>query len=148
MSTDYEAALRKGVMQTLSDETFLRYIDPEADPTGVYAPGDVGLYDGILPSEPDTAVMVNSYSVQMIPVPIIGIQFHFAALDPDALSNAVQAVSDVFEGRWGGTLGSVRLVSAAWQSGTPLGQDANGRRGRTENYYLTISRTIPRRTGE
>lgn len=148
MSTDYEGALKRGLMATLDAETFLRYIDPDASPAQAYLSSDVGLYDGVLPSEPDAAVMVNTYTVQVHPVPIVGVQFHFAAKDPDVLTMAVQAVADALEGRWGGTLGIVRLVSAAWQSGTPLGQDANGRRGRTDNYYLTINRTIPNRQGE
>jgi hypothetical protein len=145
MSMDYEREVKRGVSAVLAEETYLAWIDPDAEPQAAYGPGDVGLYDGVLPSEPATAVMLNTYTVAMHPVPIIGVQFHVAALDPDEMTRAVQAISDTLEGRWGGTLGSVRLVTAAWQSGTPLGQDANGRRGRTDNYYLTISRTIPRR---
>lgn len=143
---DYLREVKRGVCAMLDAETYLRWIDLDEEPAGTYAPGEVGLYDGVLPSSPETAVMVNSYTVAMHPVPIVGVQFHFASTDPDALTLAAQAVSDALEGRWGGTLGSVRLVSASWQSGDALTQqDANGRRGRTENYYLTIDRTIPRR---
>lgn len=146
MSMDYEREVKRGLCATLDAETYLRWIDPEQDPEEAYTPGEVGLYDGILPSTTETSVTLNAYTVAMHPVPIVGVQFHYAALDPDDLSLAAQAVSDALEGRWGGTLGSVRLVSAAWQSGDALTQqDANGRRGRTDNYYLTISRVIPRR---
>lgn len=144
---DVEKALLKGVCATLADETYLEWIDADTDPDGAYTAGQVGLYDGVLPSTPDTAVMVNTYAVAMAPVPVVGVQFHVASTDPDEITRAVQAVSDVLEGRWGGNLGLVRLVSAAHQSSGLLGQDANGRRGRTENYYLTINRNIPNRNG-
>ena len=41
---------------------------------------------------------------------------------------------------WGGNMGNVRLVQAVRRSGANLGQDGNGRVGRTENYYLTVHR--------
>lgn len=143
--TDYEKALKRGLCATLAEETYLAWIDPDESPLEAYTDDQVGLYDGVLPSEPSTAVMVNSYTVQRHPVPIVGIQFHIASTDPDEVTRAVEALDQALEGRWGGTLGGVRLVSAAWQSTGDLGQDANGRRGRTENYYLTISRDTPRR---
>lgn len=143
--TDTEKALKRGLCATLAAETYLAWIDPDAEPTKAYSASQVGLYDGVLPAEPTTAVMVNTYTVQRHPVPIVGVQFHIASTDPDEVTRAVEALDSSLEGRWGGTLGGVRLVSAAWQSTGDLGQDANGRRGRTENYYLTISRDTPRR---
>lgn len=142
---DLEKDLKAGVCAVLGAETYLEWQDPALLTFRPYTADEVGLYDGVLPAEPAAAVMVNTYPVQAYPVPVIGVQFHIAALDPDEATRAAQAIHDTLEGRWGGTLGSVRLVSAAWQSGTPLGQDANGRRGRTENYYLTIYRTSPQR---
>lgn len=140
---DYEAELLRGIGETLADETYLSWIDP--DTVAAYLPSAVGLYLGIVPAEAKTAIAMNAYTVQFFPDSIIGIQFHFAAEDPDDLTKASQAVADVLEGRWGGMLGTVKLVASAWQSGTPLGQDANGRRQRTDNYYLKIARTIPQR---
>ena len=140
---DYEAALLRGVGETLDAETHLAWIDP--DTLAAYLPDAVGVYLGVVPSEPKTAVAMNAYTVAMWPDPIVGVQFHIAAEDPDELTRATQAVADVLEGRWGGMLGTVKLVASAWQSGTPLGQDANGRHQRTENYYLTIARPIKQR---
>lgn len=141
---DYEKALMRGVGETLALETdVLSWLDPDA--TGAYSDAQAGLYVGAIPSTPRRAVAMNTYTVAMHPDPIIGLQFHYAAQDPDDLTEMAQAVSDVLEGRWGGMLGTVRLVASAWQSGTPLGQDANGREQRTENYYLTIARSIPNR---
>lgn len=141
---DYEKALLRGIGVTLDAETdVLSWIDPDA--VGAYTPAQAGLYLGAVPSSPRRAVAMNSYTVAMFPDPIVGVQFHYAALDPDDLTTMAQAVSDVLEGRWGGMLGTVKLVASAWQSGTPLGQDANGREQRTENYYLTIARSIPNR---
>lgn len=140
---DYEKALLRGVGQTLAAESLLSWVDPDGDE--VYTDAQAGLYVGAVPSTPKRAVAMNSYTVQMHPTPIVGVQFHFAAFDPDDLTEMAQAVSDVLEGRWGGMLGTVRLVASAWQSGTSLGQDANGREQRTENYYLTIARSIPNR---
>jgi hypothetical protein len=142
--TDYEKELKAGVGAALAAETYLAW---SADPTHVFPPGTVALYDGIVPSNTDTAIAMNTYTVQMTPAAIIGLQFHAVSTDPDELTRALQAINDALDGRWGGTLGLVRLVSAAHQSSGLLGQDANGRRGRTENYYLTINRTIPNRTG-
>ncbi|UVK61349.1 tail terminator [Microbacterium phage Gingerbug] len=140
---DYEKALVRGVGETLAAESFLAWVDPDGD--GAYTDAQAGLYLGAVPSTPRRAVAMNSYTVAMHPTPIVGVQFHFAAYDPDDLTAMAQAVSDVLEGRWGGMLGTVRLVASAWQSGTSLGQDANGREQRTENYYLTIARSIPNR---
>lgn len=140
---NYEKALVRGVCEALGEESFLSWIDP--DTVGAYTPDQAGLYLGAVPSTPRRGIAVNSYTVAMHPDPIVGVQFHFAAQDPDDLTEMAQAVSDVLEGRWGGMLGTVRLVASAWQSGTPLGQDANGREQRTENYYLTIARSIPNR---
>lgn len=143
---DYEKALLRGVGAALAAESagVLSWVDPD-DPTAAYGLADAGLYIGAVPSTPERAVAMNAYTVAMHPDAIIGIQFHFAAYDPDDLSDMAQAVSDALEGRWGGMLGTVKLVTSAWQSGTPLGQDANGREQRTENYYLKIARTIPQR---
>jgi hypothetical protein len=143
VADDYEANLLRGIGLTLDAETYLSWLDPDAEE--VYPPGAAGLYLGVVPSTPSIAIAMNSYTVQMHPDAIIGVQFHIAAEDPDDLTNATQAVADVLEGRWGGMLGLVKLVASAWQSGTPLGQDANGRHQRTDNYYLTIARNIPQR---
>lgn len=147
MSTDYEAEVKRGVCALLDAETFLRWIDPEEEPLGVYDPAEMGLTIGILP-DADQAVMVNTYTVQTRPDPIVGLQFHVAAMDEDLVTAACQAIGDVLDGRWGGNLGTVRLVDASHQSSGLLGQDANGRRGRTENYYLRIARAVPNREGE
>ena len=141
---NYEKVLVRGVGETLAAESsVLSWVDPDGDE--VYTAAQAGLYIGAVPSTPSRAVAMNPYTVAMHPVPIVGVQFHFAATDPDDLTEMAQAVSDVLEGRWGGMLGTVRLVASAWQSGTSLGQDANGREQRTENYYLTIDRSIPNR---
>lgn len=140
---DYEKDLLEGLGETLAAETHLAWVDPEG--TVAYAPADVGLYIGPVPSEPRTAVAMNGYTVQMFPDTIIGVQFHTASFDHDEMTRAAQAVSDALEGRWGGMLGTVKLVSSAWQSGTILGQDANGREQRTDNYYLKIVRKTPNR---
>lgn len=142
---DYEKALLRGVGAVLGAESGGRLAWRDPDAVGAYTDAQRGLYLGAVPSTPRCAVAMNSYTVQMFPDPIVGVQFHFAAKDPDDLTLMAQAVSDVLEGRWGGMLGTVKLVASAWQSGTPLGQDANGREQRTENYYLTIARMIPNR---
>ena len=53
---------------------------------------------------------------------------------------------DLLQGRRGGTLGGIRLVSARRASGTSVGKDSEGRLGRSDNYYLTVHRPSPFRT--
>lgn len=142
-TVDYEALLVRGVGEALAAETYLSWVDPDANEA---YPADVtGIYLGNLPAEPPVAVALTPYTVQMFPDTIVGVQVMVAAHDVENLTRASQAVADVLEGRWGGMLGTVKLVASAWQSGTPMGQDANGRQRRTDNYYLKIARTIPHR---
>lgn len=71
---------------------------------------------------------------------VIGVQVTIWHHERDKLRSIVSDVFNLMQGRWGGNMGNVRLVQVSRQSGANLGQDGNGRVGRTENYYLTVHR--------
>lgn len=63
--------------------------------------------------------------------------------------DVVQMVDDAFNtlhGRWGGTIGGVKLQFSARTSGAKLGQDEAGNLRQTENYSLTVHRPSTNRT--
>jgi len=107
--------------------------------------------------EPDNALGIfidqwpeelNSMSLTEYPVSddpslsesVIGVQVTIWHRDRDVLKAVLSDVFNAMHGRWGGNIGNVRLVQALRRSGANLGQQGNGRVGRTENYYLTVHR--------
>ena len=141
--TDYERELRRGVAATIAGEAGAPFTW-RANGTA-YGTAEFGIFEGIEPGAADRAITLNTYSVQFHPDTIIGLQVAVRAKAQADVDRAVQAVADVLEGRWGGTLGNVTLVASSWQSGTPLTQDSAGRRGRTDNYYLKVHRPVAQR---
>lgn len=138
-----EADLLEGVALTLAaavgKRTTITYRASgqytSADGFGVYmdtAPPN--LLDGITLSEyPVSDDITGGDSV-------VGVQARIVSRDRRRIKDAIGDVFDILHARWGGSLGTIRLIQAVRSSGANLGQDADGRQVRTENYYLTIYR--------
>lgn len=112
----------------------------------VYLDTEIGIHGLVMPESPDEAVTLNLYPVQERPDTIVGAQFRYRARSDGRLDLIEDALSNIWTDRWGGTLGSVRLVLASWASGASLGQDQNGRLERSVNYYLRVERPLAHRT--
>ena len=75
--------------------------------------------------------------------PQVQLDFYGTALE------VVRMVDDTFDalhGRWGGTLGGVKVQLSLRTSGAVLGQDEAGNVRQTENYSLTVHRPSPNRS--
>lgn len=123
-------------------------IDHEGKP-GSYVPnadqpeGSVPIFIDRWPEGPDDVVVIADYTVSDDPASsdsVIGVQVSVRCADLDKVKGITSDLFALFQGRWGGMLGRVTLVSARRASGTNTGQDSNDRQGRTENYYLTVHR--------
>lgn len=121
------------------------YIDLDADgnqKTGAPTSGATHIFIDQWPQEQNSVTLID-YPVSDDPSlsdSVIGVQVTIWHRDRDKLRTIVSDVFNTMQGRWGGSMGNVRLVQAARRSGANLGQDGNGRVGRTENYYLTVHR--------
>lgn len=108
-----------------------------------------GFYRDTSPETKANAITVGEYSISddgTLSDSSSGVQFRIESLDRRRVLNVKDDLLDVFHGRWGGTLGVVTLVSAERLSGTSLGQDSNGRLGRTENYTFNVHRPSAHRS--
>jgi len=114
--------------------------------SGVYPADAWGLFLGLLPDQPDRAIAMNTYPVEDTDLTnvVTGVQFRFrAGRDPREVEDASDAVYDLLHMREHYTLGGVP-VNLSWrQSGAWMGQDANRRVERVENFYLCTERESP-----
>lgn len=145
--TTWLRELRYAVADTTSAESAGLFTFRRPDgPDPIYLDSEVGIHGVVMPESPDEAIAMNLYPVQETPDTIVGAQFRMRARDDGRLDLFEDALSNIWLDRWGGTLGSIRLVSAAWASGASLGQDQSGRLERTANVYLRVERTLAHRT--
>lgn len=121
------------------------------DPLAAYPTGEddpMGIYLDVWPEVQHGTITLADYTVSDDPSlsdSVIGIQVMVKHLDRSVVKAATSDLFDLFHGRAGGMLGTVKLVSAMRASGTNAGQDSNERQGRIENYYLTVHRPSPNR---
>lgn len=116
--------------------------DAAGEPNPAQPVGSVAIFVDVWPADMDSVTLAD-YPVSDDPSlsdSVIGVQVTIRCTDKAKAKAITSDLFNLFHGRWGGTLGSVRLVSAARRSGASLGQNASGRIGRTENYYLTVHR--------
>lgn len=128
-----------------ADATVPLYIDLDKDgnpKAGGVPLGSTHVFIDQWPEEQNSVTLLD-YPVSDDPSlsdSVIGVQVTIWHRDRDRLRSIVSDVFNLMQGRWGGNMGNVRLVQAVRRSGANLGQDGNGRVGRTENYYLTVHR--------
>lgn len=120
------------------------------DPTGAAYPASAyGIYLDTWPLIAGPSLTLAAYDVDnafALADSTIGVQVTIRDKDRRRIGRVSDDVFARFQGRHGGMLGPIDLVSARRASATNLGQDANGRLGRSENYYLTVHRPTPHRT--
>lgn len=123
------------------DEVTEAYVKNPPRPAGAI-PILIDSYDGDGPY-----VVLTEYSVDdsVSGSPVIGVQLTIRAEKVDTVRGVSSDIYALLHQRWGGMLGTVKLVDASRSSGTNVGQDSNNRRGRVENYYIRAYRPTPNR---
>lgn len=144
MAESWMRELRYEIARLTAAETSLfGYLGPDAAEA---LNGRIGIYSSTLPEHPDEACALALTTITNRPVTIIGAQFRLRAESDGRLDDMQDAIENCWHDRWGGTLGSIRLVSAEWASGTSLGNDQNERPERVVNVNLTVHRPLAHRT--
>lgn len=145
--TAYLTDLIYGVAAILQAEATLANIVWRADNTP-YQAGEVGVFVPVMDGS-DTAVQIDTYPVSD-PIgdsdSVVGVQFVIRAPSEAILNDLEADTFNAFNGRWGGKVGSAKLISAMRESGASLGQDAKGRLSRSYNYYFSVHRPTDIRT--
>lgn len=143
MAIDFESALLEGVAATLAAEVTPE-LDWEPDPTKAYSGERPAIVLETYPEGVDDVVTLTAYPVANDvgdgSSDVVGVQAMIRSRDRATVRALNAGIFDALHGRRGGMLGTVRLVSARRASGTNVGQDADGRLVRSENYYLTVHR--------
>lgn len=139
--TGYNSALMTGVGQLLEDEG-LGVFSTE----GPYGPDSWGVFFGLTPDQPDRAITLMTYPVEDTDLTsvITGLQIRLRGRrDPREVEDVSDAIYDLLHNKEHYTLGGV-AVNLSWrQSGAWMGQDANQRIERVENFYLRTERDAP-----
>jgi len=115
-----------------------------ADPAVPYPADRVGIYVDRYPETEQPSISLTDYvvsdDVSDNGDDVVGVQAMIWHQDRDELRKIRGQLRSLFHRRGRTTLSGVTLVLATRESGTNVGQDENGRQGRTENYYATVSR--------
>jgi hypothetical protein len=113
-------------------------------PDDVIEPGEVGLFRGVLPDEPDVAIALNDYPVADDDTTnaITAIQFRMrAGRDPNVIANLADAVFNRLHQRRQYRVGDLYIALSWRQSQAWIGQDAQGRMELTSNFYFRTVRS-------
>lgn len=122
----------------------------ETEGLGVFAtsgtyPDDVwGVFIGMTPDKPDRALTLMSYPVDDSDLTnvITGVQFRMrGGRDPREVENMSDAVYDLLHNRSHYTVNGIHIELSWRQSGAWMGQDANQRVERVENFYMHAERS-------
>lgn len=149
---NFENALLFGVANDLADNPHALVklwseLDENGEPNAAQPTGSTAIFFRVWPEEVDS-VTLAPYPVSDDPSlsdSVVGLQVTIRCGDMQRVSDIADDVFSRFHGRQAGMLGTVRLVQSFRRSGANLGQDGNGRVGRTENYYLTVHRPTEHR---
>lgn len=121
-------------------------------PTGAYAPTDVGIVLGTVPSTPDSTLTLTGYGVFDDPSlsdGVTGVQVitRSGGADPRSTDDLADAVFGLLHGATALTLPTgVRITQCLRRSHVSLGQDGNRRWSRSDNYYVSAHRPSQHRT--
>lgn len=114
--------------------------------SGTYADDVWAIFLGLTPDKPDRAITLMSYPVEdtdLINV-ITGVQFRFRGTrDPREVENVSDAIYDLIHNKSHYVVNGVPINLSWRQSGAWMGQDANQRVERVENFYLHAERSAP-----
>lgn len=137
----YNSKLMTGLAQLIQDEGLATFAT-----TGTYPPEAWGLFIGLTPDQPDRACALMSYPVEDtdLAVVITGVQFRLrGSRDPREVENMSDALYDLFHNRSHYVVNGIHIELSWRQSGAWMGQDANQRVERVENFYLHADRSAP-----
>ena len=143
----FETLLLTGIAQLLATAGLGTWRD-----TGVYTAAETGIVMDTVPASPDRVITLTDYVVADDPTlsdSVIGVQVRtrWGGQDPRPVKDLDGSIFDVLHGMPATTLtGGVRVVSCFRRSGTSMGQDLNGRWGRSSNYYATVHRPSQNRS--
>ena len=137
----YNSKLLTGLAQLLETEGLGVFAT-----SGTYDAGEWGIFLGLTPDQPDQAITLMSYPVEdtdLVTV-ITGVQFRFRGTrDPRIVENQSDAVYDLLHNRSHFVVNGIHIELSWRQSGAWMGQDANQRVERVENFYLHADRSAP-----
>lgn len=111
---------------------------------GVIEPDEVGLFRGVMPDEPDTAIGITDYPVDDDDTTnaITGVQLRMrAGRDPNLIAELADTVFNLLHNRRHYDCGGVRVTLSYRQSQAWIGQDAHGRMELTSNFYFRTVRS-------
>lgn len=120
-------------------------------PLGTYTSNQVGIVLQVVPSAPDSILMLSTYPVTDDPSlsdSVLGLQVQTrtAGEDPRPTNDLADAAFNQLHGLNGLTLSTgVRVVECLRRSGASLGMDDQRRWMRSDNYYVTVWRPSPNR---
>jgi Bacteriophage minor capsid protein len=117
---------------------------------GVYTPNETGILIRAIPQSPDKIITIAAYPVdhgyEGVADITTGVQLRLrGTTDPRVCDDLADAIHDLLDSATNLTLGGVRVVQALRRSYSSLGQDANQRWERSENYYLDAMRPTQNR---
>ena len=137
----YSSRLMTGLGQLLDAEGLGVF-----NTAGTYPADAWAVFLGLTPDKPDKAVTLMTYPVEDTDLTsvITGVQFRLRGQrDPREVENMSDALYDLLHNRQHYQLNGVP-VNLSWrQSGAWMGQDANQRIERVENFYLRTERESP-----
>ena len=111
---------------------------------GVIEPDEVGLFRGVMPDEPDTAIGITDYPVADDDTTntITGVQFRMrAGRDPNLIAELADTVFNLLHSRRHYVVNGVHIELSWRQSQAWIGQDLQGRMELTSNFYFRAVRS-------
>lgn len=115
-------------------------------PTGNFTAGDTAITHKVMPSAPDTVIVLSPYTVENGPQgdTTQGVQIRTRAPGmPTAVDDLDDEIYQLLHHLEGLNLGGVRVGMVWRQSHGPLGRDENNRWNATANYWLIITKPTP-----
>jgi len=137
----YNSTLMTGFAQLFEDASLGMF-----DTSGVYPEDAVGIFLGMTPDKPDRALTIMSYPVEDTDLTnvITGLQLRFrGSRDPRQVEDLSDAVYDLIHNKSHYQVNGIHVELSWRQSGAWMGQDANQRVERVENYYMHAERAAP-----
>lgn len=143
----FQTDLLEGVAQHLAGLGIATW-----DPAGVYTSAQTGIVLATVPASPDRIITLSGYGIADSPNlsdSLAGLQVRtrWDGGDPRPVDDLADRIFDELHGLTGLLLPTgVQLVLCLRTSWTSMGQDANRRWSRSDNYSVTAHRPSPHRT--